>query len=102
MSELRTRPPIIPGKPVRWFPLRPHHLVDSITPVSQVFILAPLGVPVIDRAAWRLQIVGLVDQPVTLSFDDILALPRQGLQAFHECAGNPRNPTFATRRINNV
>jgi DMSO/TMAO reductase YedYZ molybdopterin-dependent catalytic subunit len=102
MSGLRTRPPITPGKPVRWFPLRPHQLVDHITPISQVFILAPLGVPVVDRTAWRLQIVGLVEQPTTLSFDDILAFPRQELQAFHECAGNPRNPTLATRRINNV
>jgi DMSO/TMAO reductase YedYZ molybdopterin-dependent catalytic subunit len=102
MSELSTRPTIIPGKPVRWFPLRPHQLIDDITPVSQVFILAPLGVPAVDRDAWRLEIVGLIEHTATLSFDDILAFPRQELRAFHECAGNPQKPTLATRRINNV
>ncbi|MBJ7471577.1 MAG: molybdopterin-dependent oxidoreductase [Solirubrobacteraceae bacterium] len=32
--------------------------------------------PIFDRATWRLTIDGLVEQPVTLTYDDLLALPQ--------------------------
>jgi len=102
MSGHRADTPMASAVPVRRFPLRPHHLVDEITPTSQVFVLAPLGVPDVDVANWELEISGLVEEAVTLSFDDILRFPKQELRAFHECAGNPRQPTLPTRRIANV
>ena len=58
--------------------------------------------PEVNVADWRLGIIGLVERPVTRSFDDISKLPRQTLQAFHEYAGDPRQPRVATRRISNV
>lgn len=93
---------LTPDKPVRRFPLRPHQLVHEITPVSDVFVLAVLGVPQVDLASWRLEVAGLVERPRTFCFDDLLKLPKRELQALHECAGNPMNPTLPTRRIANV
>lgn len=101
MSEGAHTPTPI-GAPVRRFLLRPHQLVSDITPTADVFVLAPIGVPRVDVAAWRLEVAGLVERPLTLSFDDILQFPKQELRAFHQCAGDPRRPTFATRRITNV
>lgn len=91
-----------PRTPVRRFPLRPHQLVHEFTPTSDVFVLAPLGIPQVDVASWQLQVTGLVERPLTLSFDEIVKFPKQELKAFHQCAGDPRQPTLPTRRIANV
>jgi DMSO/TMAO reductase YedYZ molybdopterin-dependent catalytic subunit len=91
-----------PAAPVRRFPLRPHHLVHELTPASDVFVLAPLGVPKVDVATWRLSVTGMVERPRVFSFDDILKFPKRELRAFHQCAGDPRRPTLPTRRIANV
>lgn len=103
MTGLRpSETPLSPSSPVRHFPLAPHQLTDELTPVRDVFILAPLGVPQVDVAAWRLEIVGLVDRPRVFSFDDLRRYPKRELQAFHQCAGDPRKWTLPTRRIANV
>ena len=41
-------------------------------------------------ADWRLQIDGLVDQPLTLSLDDLRARPARTVAVTMECAGNGR------------
>jgi DMSO/TMAO reductase YedYZ molybdopterin-dependent catalytic subunit len=41
--------------------------------------------PTFDRAAWRLRVDGLVDKPQTLTFDDVLALPRAEQQSDFHC-----------------
>ena len=44
--------------------------------------------PTFDRASWRLQIEGLVERPVELSYDDLIALPRtEQLSDFHCVTG---------------
>lgn len=35
------------------------------------------GVPRVDLAAWRFAVTGLVEQPLSLSYDEMLAMPRQ-------------------------
>ena len=103
MNEMRPSDTTLsPAVPVRRFPLRPHQLVHEITPASDIFVLAPLGVPQVDVATWRLNVTGMVECPRIFSFDDILKFPKRELRAFHQCAGNPRRPTFPTRRITNV
>jgi DMSO/TMAO reductase YedYZ molybdopterin-dependent catalytic subunit len=91
-----------PNPPVRRFPTRPHQLVERITPREKVFVLAPLGAPEVNADAWRLRIDGLVDRPIILQFSDLLEMPKRTMEAFHQCAGDPRAWDAPTRRITNV
>lgn len=77
-------------------------LRDFETPSDTVFCLNHMGVPVIDRARWTVAISGLVTREVTLSLDDLRAMPQHEICAFHECAGNPFHPTVPVRRVANV
>ena len=44
--------------------------------------------PVFDRASWRLRVEGLVEHPLTLSYDELLALPRaEQVSDFHCVTG---------------
>ncbi|MFM9887875.1 MAG: molybdopterin-dependent oxidoreductase [Burkholderiales bacterium] len=87
---------------VRDLRLAPHELVDRVTPQRDLFVLAHVGVPQIDVATWRLEIGGLIERPRTFSFDEIRQLPKRNVESFHQCAGFPRRPDIATRRVANV
>lgn len=103
MNGLRpSQTPLSPSTPVRRFPLAPHQLVNELTPIRDLFVLAPLGVPQVDVAAWRLEIAGLVNKPRLLTFEELRALPKREVRAFHQCAGDPRRWDLPTRRISNV
>lgn len=80
----------------------PHETVAPLTPQRDLFVLAHLGVPHVDRSQWRLEIVGLVERPATLTFDDLRQLPEHRIETFHQCAGAPRRPDLPMRRIANV
>lgn len=77
-------------------------LVSSITPASDVFVLAHFGVARIEKRDWRLRISGMVDRPMTLSFEDLLRFAKVEIQSFINCAGFPDNPTIATRNVSNA
>jgi DMSO/TMAO reductase YedYZ molybdopterin-dependent catalytic subunit len=49
----------------------------KLTPISQQRNNALAGTQVIDRASYTLTVDGLVDHPLTLTYDDLLALPQQ-------------------------
>jgi DMSO/TMAO reductase YedYZ molybdopterin-dependent catalytic subunit len=69
--------------------------LDSwITPNEQFFSIAHYNRPEIDAANWQLEIGGLVRQPMTLTLNDIKALPRQELIFTLECSGNSGLPFF--------
>jgi sulfane dehydrogenase subunit SoxC len=87
---------------VRDLRLAPHELIERVTPQSDLFVLAHVGVPQIDIATWRLEIGGLIDRPRTFSFDEIRQMPKRTVESFHQCAGFPRRPDIATRRVANV
>jgi DMSO/TMAO reductase YedYZ molybdopterin-dependent catalytic subunit len=70
------------------FPL--HHWWSWITPNSLFYVRSHFPVPTLDPEAWRLSIEGEVEQPLTLSLDDLRALPRRRLISTLECAGNRR------------
>lgn len=91
-----------PAKLFRRIPLAPHQLLDPLTPQRDVFVLAHLGLPRFDARHVRLEIAGLVRKPVTLSMDEVRALPRRSVQAFHQCAGFPRQHWLPTRRVANA
>jgi sulfane dehydrogenase subunit SoxC len=94
--------PMDPAHYTRRIVHEPHQTIASITPQRDLFVLAHLGIPRVDVAQWRLDIAGLVERPITLSFDDVRRLPARQVETFHQCAGAPRRPDLAVRRIGNV
>ena len=91
-----------PHQTVRHVPLTPHELIEDITPQADLFVLAHLGVPRINIENWTLTITGLVCNSATFTFDQIRRFRKREIQAFHQCAGFPKNPRLATRRVGNV
>jgi len=72
------------------------HVSGAISPVTSAVL--PGGgwriytisgnMPVFDPASWRLKIGGLVEQPVSLSYDELRALPRvEQVSTFHCVTG---------------
>lgn len=68
-------------------------LTRWITPNELFHVLTVMAhpLPAIDPAAWRLSIEGQVERPVTLSYEQLKALPARTVVAVLECAGNSRN-----------
>ncbi len=48
-----------------------------------------LAVPTIDPAHWSLKITGMVDHPITLTFDELIALPLEESMTTLTCVSNP-------------
>lgn len=64
----------------------PAHLV---TPISEFYVQS-YGLPVnLNAQQWRLELTGAVQNPVTLTYADILAAPQQDFYLTMECIGNP-------------
>ena len=82
LDELRlaARNHAMPLEALRW----------PITPVGLHYLLVHYDVPLVDPAAWRLEVAGAIERPLTLTLDDIRARPRVELTATMECAGNGR------------
>jgi DMSO/TMAO reductase YedYZ molybdopterin-dependent catalytic subunit len=81
--------PHVIGKQQTW-----EKLDSWITPNDQFFSIAHYGQPEIDVGAWQLEISGLVGQPLTLTYDDIMSRPRQEFTFTLECSGNTGLPFF--------
>src|SRR6266849_2945965 len=75
--------PDVIGNQLQW-----EALDNWITPNDQFFTIAHYDKPVLDAATWRLQIGGLVQQPMVLTLDEIKARPRQEVTFTLECSGN--------------
>ncbi len=65
-----------------------------ITPNNEFFNVSHYGKPEVDLAAWKLEVSGLVDNPLMLTIEDIKARPRQEVTFTLECSGNHGFPTF--------
>jgi DMSO/TMAO reductase YedYZ molybdopterin-dependent catalytic subunit len=61
-----------------------------ITPVEQFFIRSHHYTPEVKLPDWSLKVEGLVNNPLTLSMDDLKKMPRVTLTGVLECAGNGR------------
>jgi DMSO/TMAO reductase YedYZ molybdopterin-dependent catalytic subunit len=70
----------------------PVALLDSwLTPVEHFYVRSHMPVPAgIDAAAWTLQLEGEVDNPLTLTLDELKKLPSATVTMVLECAGNGR------------
>jgi len=61
-----------------------------LTPKDLFFTTQHYGHPVVDPAAFRLRISGLVERPTALSLDDLKRMKSADLVAGFECSGNRR------------
>jgi DMSO/TMAO reductase YedYZ molybdopterin-dependent catalytic subunit len=69
--------------------------LDSwLTPADDFFVVAHYGVPLIDPAAWRLAVSGLVAHPRSLRLAELKARPRREVTFTLECSGNNGLPFF--------
>lgn len=70
---------------------RVEDLKDFLTPVEQFFIRKHGNVPRIDLQDYRLQIAGnAISRPISLSIEELQALPSRTVFSYLECAGNHR------------
>jgi DMSO/TMAO reductase YedYZ molybdopterin-dependent catalytic subunit len=61
-----------------------------ITPVGLHYLLIHYDIPVVDAAAWRLEVGGVVERSRTLSLDELKARETVTVPVTMECAGNGR------------
>jgi DMSO/TMAO reductase YedYZ molybdopterin-dependent catalytic subunit len=62
----------------------------DVTPVGLHYLLTHYDIPAVDAEAWRLEIGGLVERPVSLSLTDLRDRPAVEVAVTMECAGNGR------------
>jgi len=65
-------------------------LREPLTPIGLHYLLIHYDIPAVDPTAWRLQIDGAVERPLTLSLDDLRARDVVTRPVTLECAGNGR------------
>jgi DMSO/TMAO reductase YedYZ molybdopterin-dependent catalytic subunit len=65
-------------------------LRHPVTPVGLHYLLTHYDIPVVDAVAWRLVVDGRVQRSLSLSLDDLRALPAVTAAVTMECAGNGR------------
>jgi DMSO/TMAO reductase YedYZ molybdopterin-dependent catalytic subunit len=65
-------------------------LRHDITPTGLHFLLLHFDIPAVDVAGWELAVAGNVERPLSLSLDDLAALPSRTTTVTMECAGNGR------------
>src|SRR5262245_20279048 len=61
-----------------------------VTPVGLHYVLVHYDIPAVDAAAWRLAVDGEVARTLSLTLDELRALPAVELVSTMECAGNGR------------
>ena len=64
---------------------------DWITPIDRFYVRSHHYTPTVNLAEWRLKIDGEVEQPLTLTMDDLKRMPKVELVGVMECAGNGRS-----------
>ena len=62
----------------------------DITPTGLHYLLVHFDIPAVDQRAWRLEVGGEVDRPLSLKLEDLLGLPSRTIAVTLECAGNGR------------
>ena len=65
-------------------------LRHDVTPAGMHYLLNHFDVPYVPDGNWRVEIGGRVRAPLSLSLDDIKAMPARTLRVTLECAGNGR------------
>ncbi len=63
-------------------------LDERLTPTDLFFVREHFPAPRVSAPAWKLAVRGAVSAPFEISHEELLALPRQSLDATMECAEN--------------
>ncbi|HUE96327.1 MAG TPA: molybdopterin-dependent oxidoreductase [Longimicrobiaceae bacterium] len=66
------------------------NLTESTTPIEDFFVVSHYDYPVVDPAAYRLRLDGLVGRPISLSLAELRARPAVERTTTFECGGNAR------------
>jgi DMSO/TMAO reductase YedYZ molybdopterin-dependent catalytic subunit len=77
-------------------------LTEYVTDDDQLFVVTHMALIEVDPQMWSLRVDGMVTNPISITLDEILALPRLDVHSVHECAGSPLTPKVAKRRVGNV
>jgi DMSO/TMAO reductase YedYZ molybdopterin-dependent catalytic subunit len=62
----------------------------DVSPPGLHYVLNHFDIPSVDADAWRLEIGGLVERPLSLDLETLQDLPRHTVRVTMECAGNGR------------
>lgn len=73
------------------FAEKPPSSYGGITPNDRFYLTTYGSTPNVNKNVWRLNIRGLVKHPLTLSYEDVRALPAIKEELTLECIGNPPN-----------
>ena len=65
-------------------------LTSWLTPTEDFFSIGHYGTPEVDASAYRLQVTGLVERPITLTLDELKARPKVEPTTVFEWSGNSR------------
>jgi DMSO/TMAO reductase YedYZ molybdopterin-dependent catalytic subunit len=65
-------------------------LGGNVTPTARFYRRSHFPIPVLDPAAWRLGVGGMVYRPLSLSLRELTRLPAETMAVTLECAGNGR------------
>ena len=60
------------------------------TPPGLHYLLVHFDIPTIEATTWRLRVGGLVERPLELSLEEVMARPARTMAVTMECAGNGR------------
>jgi anti-anti-sigma factor len=63
----------------------------AVMPNQRFYVRNHFQIPRFDAASWRLNVVGLVERPLSLSLRDLVKMPSQTEFVTLECAGNGRS-----------
>lgn len=91
-----------PGFHIR-HPPPPHHLKSPITSDDSLFQTIHMGPTTVAKDRWTLTLDGLASRPFSMTYPQLLQLPKESITAFHECYGSPiKPPVENVWRIGNV
>ena len=86
----------LPATPLNLTPTPDRRIIDitrisgTLTPRDQFFTTQHYGHPEVDPVAWRLKVDGLVDRPLSISFDELKRMGNTEITFGFECSGNRR------------
>jgi DMSO/TMAO reductase YedYZ molybdopterin-dependent catalytic subunit len=92
---------IIPPPVPAYGSLQPAPLLSSeITPNDQYYVVSKnFTDPTVSEREWNLQVTGLVEQPYTLSYQDLLALPMHQQYESMECISNEVGGSYMSNAL---
>ncbi len=90
-----------PATTTKWQPAT-GELTAPTTAVEDLYVIGHFGIAHVAADEWRLRVGGRVERALSLTLDDVRALPSVRVQAVLECFGNPLRPDEPTRRAGNV